>query len=136
MIVIHMPGGGIRYIERDELLWFRKAFGSEWKGAVVLQLSTDRVYSMESVDDLVSKFTDAQVPVVQLTPPDTRLKLYVDADNVRQVDESNPIIYHKKAKSVLLFSGKIRLAVREEVKEATSLLENARSNADGLQPVF
>jgi hypothetical protein len=67
MIVIHIPGRGVRYIERDELLWFRKAFDSEWKGALLLQLSTDRIYSTESVNDLVSKFSHAQVPVVQLT---------------------------------------------------------------------
>jgi len=63
-----------------------------------------------------------------MTPPDTRLKVYVNANNVKNVDESDPLIYHEKARSVLVFSRKIRLAVREDVDEATRLLKEARKN--------
>jgi hypothetical protein len=129
VIVINMPGGGIQYVRDEELFWFRKAFDSEWKGAVVLRLSADRIYSTESVADLARKFSDAGVPVAPMTPPDARLKLYVNANNVRKVDESNPSIFHEKARSVLAFSSKVKLAVREDVNEVTSLLENAREKA-------
>jgi hypothetical protein len=129
MIAINMPAGGIQYVRGEELLWFRKAFDSEWKGALVLQLSTDRIYSTESVDDLVRKLSDAGVPLAKLTPPDADLALYVNADGVHKVDQGNPIIFPDKARSVLGFSGKLRLAVREEVKEATSLLGIALAKA-------
>ena len=76
-VIINMPGGGVQYIDDDELFWFRKAFGSEWKGAVMLRLSDDRIYSTESVDDLARKFSEAGVPVVGMTPPDSRFSGFV-----------------------------------------------------------
>jgi hypothetical protein len=127
-VIINMPGGGVQYIDDDELFWFRKAFGSEWKGAVMLRLSDDRIYSTESVDDLARKFSEAGVPVVGMTPPDSRFKVYVNAKKVRSVDKSDPLIYHEKARSLLVFSSKIRLAVREEVEEASRLLKEAAMN--------
>lgn len=133
-VIINMPAGGIQQIDGDELFWFRKAFASEWKGAVMLRLSDDRIYSIEPVDDLGRKFSDAGVPVARLTPPDTRLRVYVNASNVKNVDESNPVIYHEKARSVLVFSRKIRLAVREDVDEARRLLKEARENTSGRKP--
>jgi hypothetical protein len=125
-VIINMPAGGIQQIDGDELFWFREAFDSEWKGAVMLRLSDDRIYSIESVDDLRRKFSEAGVPVARMTPPDARLKVYVNANNVKNVDESDPLIYHEKARSVLVFSRKIRLAVREDVDEAARLLKEAR----------
>ena len=67
-IIINMPAGGIQQIDGDELFWFRKAFDSEWKGAVMLRLSDDRIYSTESVEDLGRKFSEADVPVAGMTP--------------------------------------------------------------------
>jgi hypothetical protein len=113
---INMPAGGIQQIDGDELFWFRKAFDSEWKGAVMLRLSDDRIYSTESVEDLGRKFSEAGVPVAGMTPPDARMKIYVNADNVKNVDQSDAILYHEKAQSVLVFSRKISLAVREDKK--------------------
>ena len=74
---------------------------------------------------MARKFSTAGVPVAQMTPPDANLKLYVNANRVRKVDESDPNIYHKNAKSVLVFSGKIKLAVREEVKRGDKPLLKA-----------
>ena len=128
-VIINMPAGGIQQIDGDELFWFRKAFDSEWKGAVMLRLSDDRIYSIESVDDLGRKFSEAGVPVARMTPPDARMKVYVNANKVKNVDESDPVIYHEKARSVLVFSRKIRLAVREDVDEASRLLKEARKKA-------
>jgi hypothetical protein len=128
-VIINMPAGGIQQIDGDELFWFRKAFDSEWKGAVMLRLSDDRIYSIESVDNLGCKFSEAGVPVARMTPPDARMKVYVNANKVKNVDKSDPVIYHEKARSVLVFSTKIRLAVREDVDEASDLLKEARTRS-------
>jgi hypothetical protein len=125
MIVINMPGGAIQYIKDEELLWFRKAFEWEWKGAVMVRLSDDRIYSRESVDELSSKFLSAGLPIAELTPPDSRIKLFINGNNVRQVVESDPVIFHDKAKSVLVFSDSLKLAVREELDEAKVKIERA-----------
>ncbi len=94
----------------------------------MLRLSDDRIYSTESVEDLGRKFSEAGVPVARMTPPDARMKIYVNDNNVKNVDESNAVIYHEKARSVLVFSNKISLAVREDVDEANRLLKEARKN--------
>lgn len=122
MIVINMPGGGVRDIEAAELLWLRKAFDGEWKGATMLQLAADRLYSNESIDNLREKFGKAGEPLVELSAPVGRMKLFVSAHRVRQVIEGNPVIYDEKAKSVLLFATKMRLAVRETPEEVRSKL--------------
>jgi hypothetical protein len=59
MIVINMPGGAVQDIDEGDLLWLRKAFDPEWKGATMLQLAEDRIYSIESVADLAEKFENA-----------------------------------------------------------------------------
>ena len=125
-VIINMPAGGIQHIDGDELFWFRKAFDSEWKGAVMVRLSDDLFYSIEAVDDLGRKFSEAGVPVARMTPPGARLKVFVNANRVKKVDESDPVIYHEKARSVLVFSKKIRLAAREDVAEAIRLLKEAK----------
>ena len=38
MIVVNLPGGGVQPVGETELLWLRKAFDSEWKGATMLRL--------------------------------------------------------------------------------------------------
>ncbi|MHC2531896.1 hypothetical protein [Bradyrhizobium diazoefficiens] len=125
MIVINMPGGGVRDIDEAELLWLRKAFDGEWKGATMLQLAADRLYSHESIDNLRDKFGNAGEPLVGLSAPAGRMKLFVSAHRVRQVIEGNPVIYDEKAKSVLLFASKMRLAVRETPEEVRSKLTEA-----------
>src|SRR5262249_25712144 len=121
-----MPGGAIQEINETDLLWLRKAFDSEWKGATMLQLAGDRIYSIESVDDLSEKFENAKVPLEHFSAPDAnKLKLVVSSKRVRQVVESNPAIYHEKANSVLIFTTKLRLAVRETPDEARQKLQNA-----------
>jgi hypothetical protein len=126
MIVINMPGGAVQDIDEADLLWLRKAFDSEWKGATMLQLGGDRIYSIESVGDLSAKLANAKVVLTDFSAPDAnRLRLVVSVKRVRQVIESDPAIYHEKAKSVLIFPAKLRLAVRETPDEARHKLQNA-----------
>jgi hypothetical protein len=128
MIIVNMPGGAVQEIEETELLWLRKAFDSEWKGATMLRLAGDRIYSIESVDELSAKFESKMVPLAEFSAPDAvRVKLVVSAERVRQVVESDPGIYHEKAKSVLVFGGKMLLAVRETLDEASQKLKHAKA---------
>lgn len=125
MIVVNMPGGAVQNVEECELLWLRKAFDSEWKGATMLQLANDRIYSVEPVSGLVKKLDGAKVRVAELSAPDATLKLTVCAQRVRQVIASDPAVYHAKAKSVLIFAGRMQLAVRETPDVARGLLGEA-----------
>ena len=127
MIVINMPGGGVQDIDEADLLWLRKAFDGEWKGATMLQLAADRIYSNESISELSEKFTAAKVPLVGFSATESKVKLVVSAARVRQVVASNPVIYDEKAKSVLVFSTMMRLAVREAPDEAREMLHEAGS---------
>jgi hypothetical protein len=95
------------------------------EGAVMIRLSDDRIYSRESVDELSSKFLNAGLPIAELTPPDSRMKIFINGNNVRQVVESDPVIFHDKAKSVLVFSDTLKLAVREELDETKVKIERA-----------
>jgi hypothetical protein len=126
LIVINMPGGGVQDIDGSDLLWLRKAFDGEWKGATMLQLAGDRIYSNETMDDLSNKFDQADVPLVEFSAPESaRTKLLVSAQRVRQVVDSDPVIYDEKAKSVLIFPTRLRLAVRETPDEARKKLQDA-----------
>jgi len=126
MTIINMPGGGVQDIDDPDLLWLRKAFDGEWKGATMLQLADDRIYSNESMEDLSTKFEKAKVPLAEFSAPESgRTILLVSAHRVRQVVDSNPAIYHEKAKSVLVFPTKMRLAVRETPEEARKKLRDA-----------
>jgi hypothetical protein len=78
MIVINMPGGAIQNIAEGDLLWFRNAFASEWKGATMLRLGGDRIYSIEPIDDLSEKFTASGVSLATFSAPDARMKLIVN----------------------------------------------------------
>jgi hypothetical protein len=126
MIVINMPGGAVQDIDEADLLWFRKAFDGEWKGATMLQLAADRIYSNESIKDLSEKFEKAHVSLADFSAPESKsVKLVVSAKRVRQVTESNPIIYNENAKSILIFPTRVRLAVRELPDEARQKLQDA-----------
>ena len=114
MIVINMPGGGVEHVDGREILWFRKAFKSEWDGATLVRLSSDRIYSRESVDELTAKFLAAGVNLVQFTPPDYPILMPVNAETVREVKAAAPAIYGPNARSVLEFGAGTRLAVKEE----------------------
>jgi hypothetical protein len=35
MVIVKMPGGGVQDIDGAEVLWLRKAFDGEWKGATM-----------------------------------------------------------------------------------------------------
>ena len=125
MIVINMPGGGVQDIDEFDLLWLRKAFDGEWKGATMLQLAADRIYSNESMDDLSMKLEQAKVPLTEFSAPESgRTKLLVSAQRVQQVIDSDPVIYNDKAKSVLIFPTRMRLAVRETPEEARKKLQD------------
>jgi hypothetical protein len=123
MVIINMPGGGVQDIDEADLLWLRKAFDGEWKGATMLQLATDRIYSNESVSDLSEKFEAAKVPLAEFFAPEAKVKLVVSAKRVRQVIDADPVIYDDKAKSVLMFAGRLRLAVRDDPDEARKKLQ-------------
>jgi hypothetical protein len=127
MIVINMPGGGVQDIDEADLLWLRKAFDGEWKGATMLQLAADRIYSNESVGNLSEKFEEAKVTLAEFSAPESKVKLVVSAKRVRQVIDSDPVIYDDKAKSVLIFPTRMRLAVRETLDEARKKLLDAGS---------
>ena len=125
MIIVNLPGGGAQPVGETELLWMRKAFDSEWKGAIMLRLTGDRIYSIEKIGDLIDKFRAAKVRLADLSAPDAKLKLVVSAERVRQVEPSDPKIFHKDAKSILDFGGKVFLAVREPPDEARQKLSEA-----------
>jgi hypothetical protein len=128
MVVINMPGGAVENIAETDLLWFRNAFASEWKGATMLRLGGDRIYSIESIGDLTEKFTASEVPLATFSAPDARMKLIVNARNVRQVTPSDPKIYHENARAVLIFSPAIKLAVRETPDDANEKLSEAKAS--------
>lgn len=83
MIVINMPGGGVLDIDEAELLWLRKAFDGEWKGATMLQLATDRIYSNEALKDLEEKFAEAKVPLAEFSAPDSSKVKHVSQRKTR-----------------------------------------------------
>jgi len=93
----------------------------------MLRLTGDRIYSNEKVNDLVDKFRAAKVRLTDLSAPDAKLKLVVSAERVRQVEPSDPLIYHAGAKSILEFGDRVILAVREAPDEARQKLQDARA---------
>jgi len=120
-----MPGGGIQGVSGRDLLWMRYAFPSEWKGAVMVRLKADRLYSNESLDDLKVKFLHDGAQLAGLTPPEGKLEVVVNAYNVVKIMPSNNIFYHAAAKTVLDFGNKVALAVREDFDEVRKILKNA-----------
>lgn len=128
MPIIQMPGGVVEELKAKDLWWMRNAFDDEWKGAVMLRLGSDQLYSIESLDDLVKKFEGEEAPLASFTPPEEKLKMVVivNADNVGKVEPANPIFHHDNAKSVLRFTRKVKVAVRETEKAANAKLKAAK----------
>ena len=126
MIIINMPGGAVEFIGEKDLLWMRKAFPDERKDAIMLRVGSDRIYSIESLDDLRAKFAQAKVPIADFTPPEGKLTMVVNVANVEAVEPGNPIIFHEKARALLRFSRKVKLAVRETEAEAKAKIAAAQ----------
>jgi len=125
MIVIKMPGGGIEYVNAGDILWMRNAFPSEWKGAVMIRIGSDRLYSIETLEELKNKLIGDGVRIATFSPPEGKLHMLINAKNIREVEPGNPIIYHERARAVLVFSFKVKLAVRETPEEAAGLISTA-----------
>ena len=97
--------------------------------AVIYYKVVDAERAVLNVENYETAVWDrAKVVLANLYAPDAnKLKLVVNAKHVRQVIESDPAIYHEKAKSVLVFPSKLRLAVRETPEEARQKLGTART---------
>ena len=127
MVVVKMPGGVIEHVDASDLLWMREAFDDEFKNTVMLRLGGDRIFSVEPLTDLRSKFEQAGAVIARFTPPEGHIAMLVAADKVREVEPPNPVIFHEDARSILKFGPKLRLAVRETEAEAQSILNGAKS---------
>jgi len=122
MIVILMPGGAVQEVRNDEILWFRQAFRSEWEGATMVMLTFGRIYSRESESDLDAKCTSAGVRLVAVTPPDADIRMTINADAVRQVNDASSGAFGTKARSLLVFLSGPHLAVREAPGEIRQII--------------
>ncbi|ACB80682.1 hypothetical protein Mpop_2522 [Methylorubrum populi BJ001] len=125
MVIVRMPGGDVESIAPDELLWMRQAFDHEFKDAVMLRITGDRIYSVETVASLAAKFAAAGAAMARLTPPEGAIEMMVSAERVREVEPPSPAIHHEGAGSVLKFGPKLMLAVRESEAQAKSILAEA-----------
>jgi hypothetical protein len=124
-VSINLPGGAIERVSAEDLLWLRLAFPSEWKGTVMVRMTDERLYSVESVAALKAKFASDGAKLAEFTPPDAKLVVIVNAANVRQVDPADPAINPEGAQSVLGFDSNTALAVKETPEEAQSLIDAA-----------
>jgi hypothetical protein len=130
MPIVQMPGGALEELKGKDLWWMRDAFDEEWKGAVMLRLGDgNRIYSIEALEALASKFKAENTPLAKFTPPEGKMDIFVNADAVDKVETANPAIHHEKAKAVLRFTRKIKLAVRETEEAAKAKLKAARAAA-------
>lgn len=126
MVVVKMPGGDIEYVEVGDLLWMRDAFDHEFRDAVMMRLTSDRMYSVERLGELQSKFQQAGAAIARFTPPEGSISMLVNAEKVREVEPANSAISHENAGSVLKFGQKLRLAVREDEAQARAILAGAK----------
>jgi hypothetical protein len=124
-VFINLPGGAIERVSAEDLLWFRPAFPSEWKGAVMVRIADERLYSSESVAGLKGKFASDGAKLAEFTPPDAKLIMVVNAAKVGQVNAADPEINPEGAQAALVFDPKIALAVKETPKQAQSLIDAA-----------
>jgi hypothetical protein len=124
-VPINLPGGAIERVSAQDLLWLRLAFPSEWKGTVMVRMTDQRLYSVESVAALKAKFAAEGAKLAVFAPPDAKLVMVVNAANVRQVDPADPEINPASARSVLEFDSSTALAVKETPQQAQSLIDAA-----------
>ena len=124
-VSINLPGGAIERVSVEDLLWFRPAFSSEWKGAVMVRTADERLYSSESVASLKAKFASDSAKLAEFTPPDAKMVMVVNAAKVRQVDAADPGINPESARAVLVFDSTTALAVKEDPKQAQILIDAA-----------
>jgi hypothetical protein len=124
-VFINMPGGAIERVSAKDLLWFRLAFPGEWKGAVMVRMADERLYSSESIASLKAKFASDGAKLAEFTPPDAKMVMVVNATAVSQVDAADPLINPKNAHSVLVFDLKTALAVRETPEQAQNIIDDA-----------
>lgn len=106
-------------VDPKSLLWFRIAFDEEWRGAIMIRDGEGRIYSIETIKSLQGKFTGAGVRLATFTAPDKKIDLYVNADNVQDVEAPNEEV-NPKARALLRFSRSLWLAVRETEVEANA----------------
>jgi hypothetical protein len=128
-----MPGGAVQEVRNDEILWYRQAFKSEWDGATMVMLTFGRIYSRESESDLDAKFSSAGVRLVGVTPPDDDIRMTVNADSVRQVNDASSGVYGPNARSLLVFLSGPQLAVKEapvEIRQKLGLFPVSTYGAD------
>jgi hypothetical protein len=124
-VSINMPGGAIENVSAKDLLWFRLAFPSEWKGAVMVRMADERLYSSESIASLKEKFASDGAKLAEFTPPDAKMVMVVNSKAVSQVDAADPLINPKNAHAVLAFGRKTALAVKETPEQAQSIIDAA-----------
>ena len=124
-IQLNMPDGAVEYLLPGELLWFRKAFDSEWKGTTMIRASTGRLYSIDPIETVQTKFLEKKSELAKFNPPEGKLVMHVNAAQIREVETGNPILFHDSARSVLVFGPKLRLAVRQTVGESVQLIKAA-----------
>src|SRR6516162_8455198 len=122
-VSINLPGGAIERVSGEDLLWFRLAFPSEWKGTVMVRMADERLYCIESVATLKAKFASDGAKLAEFTPPDAKLVMVVNAAKVRQVDAADPGINPESARAVLVFDSTTALAVKEDPKQAQILID-------------
>ena len=85
-------------------------------------LTFGRIYSRESESDLDAKFTSAGVRLVAVTPPDADIRMTINADAVRQVNDASSGAFGTKARSLLVFLSGPHLTDREAPSEIRQIL--------------
>jgi hypothetical protein len=90
-----------------------------------VRMTDERLYSIESVTALKTKFASDGAKLTEFTPPDAKLVMVVNAAKIIQVDAADPAIDPESARAVLVFDSDTALAVKETPKEAQSLIDAA-----------
>jgi hypothetical protein len=118
MVPVQVQGGETISVDPTSLWWTRAALESEIAGTVLLRLGDQRLFSIEALDAIKSRFAAAGVRLVQFTAPAGPISPTVNADAVVRVEPPDPVHPSPEARAVLKFSFTVGLAVRETVPEA------------------
>lgn len=137
---IDLPNGKFLLVKSKNLIWFRDKLPAEPPHAAitVLQFGDGIVFSVESVDDLLEKFTDKtfvdkECKLVQLTPPARPDRIWVNAVQVEQVMDPD-VSVHEDSKAMLRFSIEDKLGVLETTDAAETKI--AAALAQGAEPAL